>query len=247
MDLIKINATESSNSYLKDLSRKTVLENFTVVLAHEQYKGRGQMATVWESEAGKNLTCSILIKWERLNISRNFYISKIVSLSIVHCLDIIFEANLAIKWPNDIMAAGHKLAGILIENSVKKTKVVQSVIGIGLNVNQIKFKDLPGATSMKIISNKEFDVEVILTKLIEKLNFFVELLKNQEFKLIDTMYINHLYKIQQPVMFKDSLGELFIGKIIGVSQVGKLRIQLENETVNEFDLKQVSFAQINKE
>ena len=241
MNLIKLNATESTNSYLKELRRKMVLDNFTVVFAFEQSKGRGQMNATWESEKGKNLIFSILIEWEGLKVADSFYISKIVSISIFQCLRPILEAEMTIKWPNDIMAEGQKIAGVLIENSVKKAKVSQSVIGIGLNVNQELFRNLPQATSMKMISKKEFDLDLLLEKLINSLKKYSELLNNNEFEIIDALYLKQLFKLNQPAMYKNMSQKIFMGKIVGVSSVGLLQIELEDETIREFDLKEVQY------
>lgn len=242
MNLIKLNATESTNSFLKDLSRKSTLDNFTVVWANEQYNGRGQMASSWISELGKNLTFSVLVRFEDLDLIHSFYVSKIVSISVFECVKTFLDCSLSIKWPNDIMAAGSKLAGILIENSVKKTKVAQSIVGIGLNVNQISFEDLPNATSFKKISKKEFQLESILNSFMKRLEKNVDLLRNMKLDEIDNIYFKSLYKMNQPSMFNDDEGNLFMGKIIGVSKLGKLQIELENGSVSEFDLKEVKFA-----
>lgn len=240
MHIVKVDATESTNTFLKEMCRKKHLENFTVVITDEQTKGRGQMHASWQSEKGKNLTFSVLIRFLNLKIDRQFYISKIISLSVYEVLSDLLPTRISVKWPNDILSAHQKLCGVLIENSVKKTQVNYSIVGIGLNVNQQEFKNLPKATSMNLVANTTFDLDDVLLKLIESIKKHVAILDSDNYQLIDSLYLNQLYKFNKPSMYKDSTGS-FMGKIVGVSLQGKLQIELDNETVEEFDLKEIQF------
>jgi BirA family biotin operon repressor/biotin-[acetyl-CoA-carboxylase] ligase len=242
MNLIKLNATESTNTFLKELRRSEALQNFTVVRAENQLVGRGQMDASWHSESGKNLTFSVFVKFKALDLKNQFYLSKAVSVGLLTVLNSELNTNFSIKWPNDILADGFKIAGTLIENSVKKTKITESVIGIGLNVNQTFFDKLPKATSLKKISNQNFDLEILLTKIINALKKYIQLLDQNEFETIDEMYFKYLYKLGVPSMFKDAYGELFMGKILTVTQAGLLQLEVQDENVKSFDLKQVSFV-----
>ncbi|MFK5878947.1 MAG: biotin--[acetyl-CoA-carboxylase] ligase [Flavobacteriaceae bacterium] len=240
MHIVKVDATESTNTFLKEMCQQSTLENFTVVIADEQTKGRGQMHASWQSEKGKNLTFSILIRFSDLKIDQQFYISKIISLSIYDVLSDLLPTKISVKWPNDILSAHQKICGVLIENSVKKTQIKHSVVGIGLNVNQLKFENLPNATSMKIISNTTFDLKIVLQDLIKSIKKHVEILNSKNYQLIDAMYIKHLYKFDTPAMFECDSGK-FMGKIVGVSLQGKLQLELESETIKEFGLKEIEF------
>ncbi len=241
MHIVKVDATESTNTFLKEMCQQNTLENFTVVIAEEQTKGRGQMHTSWQSENGKNLTFSVLVYFGDLKIDRQFYISKIISLSIHKVLSDLLSVNISVKWPNDILSAHQKICGVLIENSVKKTQINYSIIGVGLNVNQLEFENLPNATSMKLISNTSFDLETVLQDLVESMKKYVEILYTKNYQLIDALYIKHLYKFNKPSMFKSG-SRSFMGKIVGVSLQGKLQVELENETIKEFDLKEIEFV-----
>ena len=139
MNIIKLNAIDSTNSYLKNNAIKNNFESFTVVVAEKQTDGRGQLGTVWESDQGKNLTFSVLIKFLDFKITQQFYLSMAVSLGVLRVLKSQFIYNFHIKWPNDILAENNKVAGILIENSIVGSFIKNSVIGIGLNVNQTNF------------------------------------------------------------------------------------------------------------
>ena len=151
MQIIKLNATDSTNNYLKQLLMDTALEDFCVVVTNHQTKGKGQMGAEWVSEKGKNLTFSVLKKEPSIVLPRRFLLSILVSLSIIKTLEAYSVPKLAIKWPNDILSDHHKISGILIENIIKSNKIDFSVIGIGLNVNQKLFKGLPKVTSLKSI------------------------------------------------------------------------------------------------
>lgn len=242
MKIIKLDAIDSTNTFLREMSYNNQVENFTIVIAKNQVNGRGQMNAVWESENGKNLTFSILLKLDQVTITNQFYISKVVSLAIYDVLDTLLTIKISIKWPNDILAEGKKICGILIENSVKKTMIHQSIVGIGLNVNQEVFKNLPNATSMKLISKENYDLDFVLENFVDSIKKYISILDKNDFQEIDKLYLNRLYKIGIPSMFKNMLNNtVFMGKILGVSNQGQLNIELEDETVSQFNLKEIEF------
>lgn len=243
MKIIKLDAIDSTNSFLKDMAVKVSLDDFTVVVAKTQTSGRGQMNANWESDSGKNLTFSVFIKFPNLLIADYKYLNHCVSLSVYDAVKYLKLPRLAIKWPNDIMSENKKIAGILIENTLNATKINSSIIGIGLNVNQNYFSDnLPNASSLKIILGKNIDLDILLNKIVLKLKDKINLLNKKEYLFLEKEYLNVLYKKNVPSMFKTNQNILFMGKIIGVSNVGNLQIELENETIKEFGIKDVSFA-----
>ncbi|XRE44221.1 Biotin--protein ligase [Tenacibaculum discolor] len=243
MKIIKLNAIDSTNTFLKNMVSKVVADDFTVVVAKTQTKGRGQMNSEWVVEEGKNLTFSVFSRFTDLDVEKHKYLNFSVSLSVFEVLKELGLPNLAIKWPNDILSGNKKLGGILIENTLKGSKIVSSVIGIGINVNQDSFsKSLPNASSVKNILGKEFDLDILLGSILKKLEGYFRLLEKKEYELLEEAYLKFLYKKNVPTMFKNSQNILFMGKIIGVSKSGSLQIELENETIQEFGLKEVSFA-----
>ncbi|CAL2093468.1 biotin--[acetyl-CoA-carboxylase] ligase [Tenacibaculum sp. 190524A05c] len=244
MQIIKLNATDSTNSFLKDLSVDSKLNDFTVVVAEKQTSGRGQMNTVWVSEPSKNLMFSVYAQFTNLNIQNQTFLNFAVAISMFELLDKLNVPKLAVKWPNDIMSEKKKICGILIENVLKGSNINASIIGIGLNVNQSSFPEfLPDASSLKMILGKEFDLDKVLNQFLEALKFNLNLLKKERFQELEEKYLNVLYKKNIPSMFKDTKNVLFMGKIIGVNtNNGKLQIELSDETIQEFALKEVSFA-----
>jgi BirA family biotin operon repressor/biotin-[acetyl-CoA-carboxylase] ligase len=229
MMIIKLNATESTNTFLKEMCHNNEVENYTVVYSENQSKGRGQMNFKWDSESGKNLTLSILVKYSSLEISKRFYISKVISLAIYKVINSLVKVSVAIKWPNDILTASKK-------------EIQHSIVGIGLNVNQELFVNLPNATSLKMITDQEYDLDLLLKKLIDSIKLYCKLIEENKFDSIDEQYLKCLYKYEKPSMYRDVLKDRqFLGKIVGTSGDGKLRVELENENIKEFNLKEIEF------
>jgi BirA family biotin operon repressor/biotin-[acetyl-CoA-carboxylase] ligase len=238
MKLIKLDAIDSTNEFLKGLSNKQVIENFTVVTAESQTKGKGQMGAVWASEPGKNVIMSVLIKSFLSGINQIFNLNIAVSLAVLNALETMNIPELTIKWPNDIMSDNKKIGGILIENSIKSDGTIISIVGLGLNVNQTNFEHLPKATSLALISNTSLDKEEILLKIIKKLELNIQSwhLNND---LMWANYTEKLFKKGIPMPFSDENQQKFMGIIQGVSAIGKLKILLEDDSISEFDIKEI--------
>ncbi|TDQ27876.1 biotin--[acetyl-CoA-carboxylase] ligase [Tenacibaculum caenipelagi] len=245
MKIIKLNAIDSTNTFLKNMVSKMSIDDFTVVVAKTQTKGRGQMNSEWVVEEGKNLTFSVYSSFSKLQIVNHKYLNFCVSLSVYEALKDLKLPDLKVKWPNDILSGNKKLAGILIENSLRGSNISSSVIGVGVNVNQDSFsKKLANASSIKMILEREIDLDILLEAILSKLREKFELLNKKEFQFLEEAYLDVLYKKNVPMMFKDNQNILFMGKIVGVSRNGNLQIELENETIQEFGLKEVSFASL---
>jgi BirA family biotin operon repressor/biotin-[acetyl-CoA-carboxylase] ligase len=216
------------------------IEEGTVFLAYEQFAGRGQMKNSWESEPGKNLTFSIVLYPEFLEIRRQFQLSKVVSLGIYSALN-KYVKELRIKWPNDIYAGELKLAGILIENSIMSGSIKSSVIGIGLNVNQTVFvSDAPNPVSLQLLTNKHFDCDQLLREILEGINFYYQLLTDRETAKIDQDYLSALFRLNEWHEFKTE-DSVFSGEIIGVNEIGQLLIKNAQGKILEFHFKEVEF------
>ena len=161
---------DSTNAYLQRQQTETDIRNW-VVRADEQTAGKGMGSNGWESEAGKNLTFSLALDVSFLLAARQFLLSEAVALGLVEALDEILTAEkLHIKWPNDIYLANRKLAGILINSTIKADKMDVSIIGIGLNVNQMQFQDWPThPISLRQITGKEFELQPLLEQVVESI------------------------------------------------------------------------------
>ncbi|OYX82903.1 MAG: biotin--[acetyl-CoA-carboxylase] ligase [Flavobacteriales bacterium 32-34-25] len=238
MKLIKLDAIDSTNDFLKGLSTTQELENYTVVTAENQTKGRGQMGAVWNSEKSKNLIMSIFVKDLLAGIEGIYQLNIATALAIIEVLKTFEIQNLSIKWPNDIMSANFKLAGILIENSFKSDGSIATIIGIGLNVNQTNFDNLPKASSMAVVSNSVFDKDELVLLIVEKLKENFKLLNSNSEVLWNT-YLELLFKKEVPMPFVVNNQKPFMGIIKGVSTSGKLILLLEDDSVVEYGLKEI--------
>jgi len=238
MDIIKLSATNSTNDYLKELTAKRYVGNFTVVTTEDQTSGRGQRGAQWNTEPGKNLTFSVLVRDLLLEVRGIFNLNVAVAVSIVQALEVFNLPLLNIKWPNDILAGNKKVGGILIENSIKPGGEIFSVIGIGLNVNQKNFDGLAKASSLAVIGNRNFNKEEILLAILEKMKHNIARLMHNDTKSVWEKYHEKLYKINVPMPFERN-GQKFMGIIKGVSYDGMLQVVLEDDSVAQYAIKEV--------
>ncbi|GHT65850.1 biotin--[acetyl-CoA-carboxylase] ligase [Bacteroidia bacterium] len=210
-----------------------------VVLADFQTQGRGQQGNMWESEDGKNLLCSLLVTSQNLYAHNLFDLSRAVSLAVAHFLK---EKNIdaKIKWSNDIFVQDDKIAGILIEPTIRGDRVLQAVVGIGLNVNQQHFTYAPRATSMLLILNELQNIETTLWAVLKQFSYFYGLLQTQQYQAIRNSYNDLLYR--KTGMYKYCAnGEIFSAKIITVSDDGDLVLQKEDGKIAQYCFKKVEF------
>lgn len=240
MHIIKLDAIDSTNLYLKQLSTREILEDFTVVVAENQTQGRGQMGTHWEAETGKNLTVSIYKRFSKLPLDRQFYVSVATSLALTKALSYFTIPRLHIKWPNDILSDNKKICGVLIENVIKQDQVMASVIGIGLNVNQTVFNSNPNASSMRLINGTIFSIEEVLQKFLLEFEIAMQRLTEDDFESLKLDYEAELFRKNKPSTFKNTEGELFSGFIQSISQTGSLHVLLEDNVIQEFGLKDLT-------
>ena len=238
MKLIKLDAIDSTNEFLKGISTQPDLENFTVVTAENQTKGKGQMGAVWNSEVGKNLIMSVLVRDFLKDINEIFNLNIAVSLAVITALKKNNIPDLSIKWPNDILSANKKIGGILIENSIKSDGTILSIVGLGLNVNQTNFEGLPKASSLAVVTGKEFDKEKLLFEIIANLELNVAESKLNPASLRQ-QFVDLFYKKGVPMPFTNQKEEKFMGIIQGISTIGKLQVLLEDDSVAEFDIKEI--------
>ena len=199
--VIQLNEVDSTNNYLRRMieqSKDALPQGFSVYSKY-QTAGRGQIGNAWISERGKNLLASILIYPKHIAIHDQFYISKAVSVAVIDALKSLFiehSSSFYIKWPNDIYFENRKLAGILVENFVMEGMISNSIIGLGINVNQEHFPDsLPNPISLVNITKKETSVEDLLSDIRLRICTEMEKLKfsaNRE--TLSFLYLNALYK-----------------------------------------------------
>ncbi|MFN5319247.1 MAG: biotin--[acetyl-CoA-carboxylase] ligase [Bacteroidia bacterium] len=168
---INLSEAESTNNYAAQILRQTDIAEGTLIVAHRQTRGRGQRGAAWHSDAGLNLTISIVLKPKNMAVSQQFLLNKLIALALRQTVAFFLPHHVVrIKWPNDIFVADFKVAGLLLENTMQGGQIVSTVAGIGLNVNQTEFSpELPKARSMTHFSNSRFDLDLILSHLCENI------------------------------------------------------------------------------
>ncbi|TPN84579.1 biotin--[acetyl-CoA-carboxylase] ligase [Aquimarina algicola] len=239
MHIIKVDAIASTNTFLRDLIREKNFADPVCVMAKEQLAGKGQMGTTWQSNPGENLTCSVFMKINGIELNHQFFISIATSLAVYDALNAFVVPKLSIKWPNDILSDRQKICGILIENVVKNGSLIGVIVGIGLNVNQTTFNNLPQAGSLKQILGKHFEIEEILQTILINLECRFEGLTTSNFDTIKKQYEDLLFRKNKPSTFLDIEGDSFVGIIQAITNEGKLQVLLEDEIISDFDLKEI--------
>ena len=242
MHLIKVSATNSTNSFAREMYRENPGIGPTCILAEKQLQGRGQRGTTWTSEKGKSLTFSIVYPRPNVSVGKQFLLSAAVATTIVQGLNKFNLPRLAVKWPNDIMAGNSKIGGLLIENVISEARITASVIGFGLNVNQEEFPGLPRAGSMKTAAGKSFDLSEVLILLLGNLESCLGTVSSEKEVEIMRAYKKHLFRYLVPSTFELPDGSHFTGIIADVTPEGKLLVRNEDERLQEFDLKEVKLC-----
>ena len=222
--IIKLNATPSTNDYLKIRHRSNVASDGELVWALDQTKGRGQRENSWESDEKNSLTFSIYKRFEEFSGNDPFLISVVVSLALVYALEQLKIPNIKVKWPNDILSVNKKIGGVLIENIFSSGKISASVIGVGLNLNQETFSKLPHATSLKKAVGIHWHSQEVLNHLIP---FLETALLKTDFKnsrVLLEEYQNSLWRFDQLSCF-DSNSKVFKGLLKKVEADGSILLK----------------------
>tara|TARA_R110002072_G_scaffold271987_1_gene432055 strand:+ start:36363 stop:37085 length:723 start_codon:yes stop_codon:yes gene_type:complete len=233
--IIRLSSVDSTNNYVANLVKVGKIDSGTVVLADEQSDGKGQRGAVWLSSAGENLTFSFYLENVNLSVEKQFTLTQLVSLSLIHLLSRL-GVDARIKWPNDIVVKNRKIAGVLIENQLAGSEIKSSIVGVGLNVNQVIFKGLNATSLFSESGLQRAPVDILMS--------FIDAFNTNELEFADQSgikkdYLKNLYQFQELANYKDSNGK-FEGKIIDVLTSGKLVLQVENER-REYDLKEIKF------
>jgi BirA family biotin operon repressor/biotin-[acetyl-CoA-carboxylase] ligase len=233
----------STNDMAKNHADNHDLLEGTIIITSHQTAGRGQRGNTWQTVPNQNLTFSLLLNPSFLQIHEQFWLNIAVTLGITDALLAVLPSTL-IKWSNDIYNNNKKLGGILIENILQQRSIKQSIVGIGLNINQLDF-DLPTATSLALATQKTWDLPTLLSSIILHIEKRYLQLRQQNpltRQQLKETYLERLYGYQENRQFIRN-GELFEGRIIGVSPEGYLGISIANQqTTQFFDIKEISFV-----
>ena len=239
-NVVHLKSVDSTNNYLKiRLAKSAPLLEGTVIMAEEQFAGRGQAANTWHSNPGENLTASVLLRPEFLRPDSQFKLNMAISLAVYDTVKAIVGFNLKIKWPNDIYFNDKKIGGILIENILQGPKWKHSIVGIGLNVNQVTFpSEIAKVSSIKQITGTSKDLMELLNELCLAMQFrYNQLLAGED---LMSEYLSRLFRFNEPGAYLiEGLPES--GIIRGVGETGCLHVEINGE-IRAFNIKDIAFV-----
>jgi len=242
--IIVLEQIGSTNDYLKSqLSNFKPLPEWTAIMARHQTQGRGQRGNVWTVPANKNITVSTLLYPKFLSLQDHFLLNMLISLGIIDWLKSL-QIDAEIKWPNDILLNGKKIAGILIENSSTSKAINHAIIGIGINVNQQEFPEEIKATASSILNETGKELPDLLKACEELLQFLqnkYDALKIQEISEEDLLdrYNKLLFQRDIPAIYTSNDIQ-FEGIIRKVDRNGLLYIESDSE-LKSYQFKEVVF------
>lgn len=237
---LEVPLINSTNLYAEELISREELPEGSLIFTPNQYDGIGHAENKWESEPFKNLTVTVLLKPVFLHAADQFFLTIAVSLSVCDLIEeLIDTVNPFIKWPNDIFVNHRKIAGVLIKNQLMGSEISTSIVGVGLNINQMEFKKAPNATSLKILSGEEYAVTEVLTKWHKLLYYRYTKLKDDRDALLAS-YLNKMY-------LKGKMQNFIIRNVItratiqGIDRHGLLVLLDEKNNKINCELKEIVF------
>lgn len=240
----KMEETLSTNDHLAQLCRHNKAEEFYTVVTNYQTDGKGQRGNTWEAERGKNILFSIVIYPTALEAKNQFYLSMLTAVSIVAALE-KYTDGFSIKWPNDIYWKDRKICGILIENELEGKYLSQSIVGIGLNINQEHFRSsAPNPVSLFQIVGKGIDREEIFGKIIHAILSGYKALESNQHELSEALhhlYRKHLYRKNGLHLYRDKDGD-FLAEIHNVGTDGCLYLKDEKDMIRKYAFKEVAYV-----
>lgn len=230
----------STNAYLQEMPEQERIS--CVVYADEQSSGKGMGSNSWESQPGRNLTFSMGVNVSFLEAAHQFLLSQAVPLGLLDVLDGILPDGACVKWPNDIKVGDGKLAGILINSTIRGAMMGVLVIGIGLNVNQMQFQDWPThPVSMKMILGRDVELETLLPQLVEAVDRRVQMLRTPEgVACVKEDYLERLYRYRVWADYEVK-GQKVRRYITGIDSFGRLETVDESGTQYIYDIKELVF------
>lgn len=229
----------STNDIAAEIIQKGQFFDGTLVITSDQTAGRGQRGNNWETLPGQNITMSVILKPDFLSATAQFSLNIAVSLGVYEFLSKYVAKDLSIKWPNDMYVGKRKIVGMLLENSLAGNRISHSIVGIGVNINQLSFNNDKAISLRLAARHDEFDIETLVGELCICLEKYYLQLKNGHLAAQKKQYLQHLFRFEETHYFSKN-GSRFLGKIVGIADSGLLMIEVAGE-VQYFDFKEVAF------
>lgn len=238
---IDLETIDSTNIYANELISSGNPSEGTAVFSAFQTHGQGQFGKKWQAKAGENLTGSIILKPSFLSPDQQFCLTIVVALSISQLLEEIIDKPIWIKWPNDIYINRKKIAGVLIQNAIYGKRLENSIVGIGLNVNQNHFPSaLPNPTSLALESGKKHDIISLRTHLFSNLERNYLQLKSKGKDELQVEYLSRLFQRNERRPYLIKQNTLVDGIIKGVNNQGLLMVEIE-EHIQHFQMSEIQY------
>lgn len=235
---------DSTNRYALELLSQSQPVEGAVVSTYEQRSGIGQQGSIWESEPQQNISLSAILYPRFLEVRRQFLLSQAMSLAVRDfAAGLLPEGGIRIlvKWPNDLYLGTKKAAGMLIQNQLSGSSLQASVVGIGININQIQFSThVPNATSFRLETGQSYDLNTLVANLCQCIERRYLQLRSGQFAQIEQDYRTYLYRHLEEALFKRANGNVFSGKIVGLNPEGRLLIDHSGGT-EAFEVKEITF------
>ncbi len=235
---IHFDKLSSTNDYCTELLSKSNPIEGTVISTYNQLDGKGQIGRKWFSDTEKNLAVSVILKPSFLEVHRMYYMNIMLSLAISTALEKMSAFEFKIKWPNDIYYKNKKLGGLLIKQSLQGNFISSSILGFGINVNQELFPDdLPNPISLFQITQKQYDLQIVLNAILKEIEQFYHKLRSNEFLKLKKQYLLKLYGRGEVHSFLAN-GHAFNAEIIGIDDQGRLSLHKEGK-VRHFSMQEI--------
>jgi len=243
-NIIFLPETGSTNSYATDMLKNVNLAEGTVVHTANQTNGKGQRGNSWVVEPATNLTASIVLKPTFLDLKNQFFLYQVAALACYDTLAELLENSqfdIKIKWPNDILVNKHKVAGILIENTILNNRISSCVAGIGININQVLFAEGIRATSLAKLTNDIYVINHVLKVLCKYLEKYYLALKSEKLDFIKESYLSHFFGLNSWLDFEVN-GAVKPLLVKGITDHGLLLLEEKNGRLMEADVKDVKWV-----
>lgn len=234
--IIDFQTLSSTNAYLKE--NYHTLPHGAVVTTARQIAGKGRFNREWYSN--RDLVLSILIK-ENLKLSEIPQLGLVCAAAVFETLK-IYDSDLSIKWPNDVLTKGRKIAGILLESIIDNNRLNCLIIGIGVNVNTV---DYPAelshkSTSLKLLTGDTYNIEKLRAELLGHINQFYN-----EFKLDNHRYadicIENSVLVGKEVVFHNFCS-VKKGKVLSILKNGNILIEIDG-IPKEYNYGEISLSE----
>jgi BirA family transcriptional regulator, biotin operon repressor / biotin---[acetyl-CoA-carboxylase] ligase len=240
-NVIQLESCFSTNEALKQLIVAGNIPEGTLLLTTNQTNGKGQLGNKWFSEPFKNMTFSLYLKPNYLKLENSFDLSVLSSLAIYDFLAHFQLDNLKIKWPNDMYVAKKKIAGILIENTVSSDFISGSIIGIGININQLFFDEIANkTTSLSLCKGIDYNIADMYVSFLSCFEKRYLQYKSKGIEVLKPEYLSKMLFYQEKASFIINNEEVY-ANLIGINKQGLLALEIGNE-LKYYDLKEVKFV-----